>query len=142
MTARTARVLTTDLVSPANPFTADDSAFTSLHGFLIAFDHNGVVVTSATDTLDVDVSAVLAAAKRNGKTYALKFVALAQGAIAVTTAGVRTALSATVTITGTTARLTPKAASDGTTDAGIGATDVLQRPFKIFVAVHESGTLT
>lgn len=134
MAARTALVRAVEIVR------GDDAGFPgeTLTNTKIAHVHieNGEanVVTGGTDTLDCDLSAAIAGKVRNGKTVTVR------GACVVRAAYVgSTAYAATHTLSSNTISLTPKSASDWSTNANLPAnTSQTIRAYVIAVGYSEA----
>lgn len=99
----------------------------------IIYVNNGATqVAGGTDTLDVNVATLLAAALDNGKTYTLRdwmVFQLAQSSAAT--------FAATGSVSGSTISLTPKTPADWSTNAIITASSLLV-PFGIAVIADEN----
>lgn len=104
---------------------------------ILWFDNNGVVVTAATDTVDVVLATAIATQLKNGKTITARSFCLAKPMTKVSTAGAVAQVAATVAGT-TSATLTPVAVSDWSTGVTIAAADTVLEPFGLFVTWTEA----
>jgi hypothetical protein len=135
MAARTAIVRAVEIVR-GNDQARNGETLTATKVALVSIDNGSVgTVIGGTDTLDCDLSAAISAVVRNGRTVAVR------GACVAGPAHVSgTAYAATHSLSSNTISLTPKSASDWSTNATlpVGPVSANDRPFMVAVCYSES----
>lgn len=118
-----------------DPTQAGDAAAINIRTFDILCDNGSTQVAGGTDTLDINVATVIPAWFRNGCTYTLRAHMMTQAA---RTTG-STEYAGTTATSSNTVQLTPKLASDYTTNATIAASALAGGvPYIVTVCVTES----
>ena len=122
-----------NVVIERGPDDARANAIGNLRRATVYLDNGGVTaVPGATDTLDANLATAIQNSVRDGLTVTVRTVAISQALTQQTTAGVETTFAGFMTLSSNTVSITPKAASDWSTNATLPAnTTTTYRCFRV-----------